>query len=221
LKARDALVRSRTLLINHVRGSVKSFGGRIRSCSAAAFARAAEGDVPALMYEALAPVLELIDTLTKQIRDYDAQVEEICEQSYPETSRLRQVAGVGPLTALCYVLVVEDPKRFARARSVGPYLGLVPRQDDSGGYSPQLSISKAGNAFCRRLLVQASHYVLGPFGPDCDLKRWGVAIAARGGKNAKKRAVVAVARKLAVLLCQLWTGGERYAPLYNAELRAA
>lgn len=73
----------------------------------------------------------------------------------------------------------------------------------------------------RRLLVSSAHYILGPFGPDTDLRRWGLTLAARGGKNAKKRAVVALARKLAVLLHRLWSTGEVYEPLRNASKRGA
>jgi len=220
LKARDALVRSRTLLINHVRGSVKSFGARLPSCSAESFARQVEARLPALLYGALAPLLELIASLTQQIRAFDREIEEACEEAYPETAPLRQVAGVGALTALCYVLVLEDPSRFPQRRAVGKYLGLIPRLEESSTWSPELPISKAGNQFCRRLLVQAAHYILGPFGPDTDLRRWGLGLANRGGKSAKKRAVVAVARKLAVLLHRLWTTGERYEPLRHARVLA-
>lgn len=220
LKGRDALVRSRTLLINHVRGSVKSFGTRLSACSAESFAHAIGSEIPPLLSAALAPVVELIQRLTQQIRAYDRQVEEISATRYPETASLRQISGVGALTALCYVLVLEDPTRFVERRSVGAYLGLTPRVERSGMSAPELPISKAGHALCRRLLVQAAHYILGPFGPDTDLRRWGLALAARGGKNAKKRAVVALARKLSVLLHRLWTTGERYEPLHLAAAAA-
>ena len=126
---------------------------------------------------------------------------------------IARVAGVGPLTALAYVLTLEDPDRFAGSRAVGAYLGLRPKQASSGTRTPQLRITKAGDGMLRRLLVGSAHYILGPFGPDCDLRRWGLRLAARGGKNAKKRAVVAVARKLAVLLHRLWVTGDRYQAL--------
>ena len=134
----------------------------------------------------------------------------------PETLLLRQVPGVGSLTALAYVLTIEDPTRFADARAVGSYLGLRPRRADSGARSPQLHVTKAGDEMLRRLLVGATHYILGPFGPDTDLRRWGLALAARGGKRGKRIAVVAVARKLSVLLLRLWVTGEAYEPLRNA-----
>jgi len=160
-----------------------------------------------------------IGSLTERIRDYDRKLETISRKCYPETELLRQVEGIGPLTALTFVLTLEDPHRFERSRSVGAYLGLVPVRDQSGERDPQRRISKEGDELLRRLLVGGAHYVLGPFGSDSDLRRHGEKIAARGGKNAKKRAVVAVGRKLSVLLHHLWVTGELYDPLYNAHRR--
>jgi transposase len=165
---------------------------------------------------ALGPILETIGSLTRHIREYDRQLETISKETYPETELLRQVEGVGPLTALTFVLTVEDPHRFERSRSVGAYLGLVPASDRSGDRDPQKRISKEGDEMLRKLLVSGAHYILGPFGSDSDLRRHGEKIASRGGKNAKKRAVVAVARKLAVLLHSLWMSAEVYEPLRNA-----
>ena len=213
LHARDALVRTRTQLISHTRGVVKALGGRLPRCSAEAFARRASGDVPAELQPALAPVLAQVQQVTAAIRAFDRELERRCAEQYPATARLRQVSGVGPVTALAYVLVLEDPRRFARSRAVGAYLGLRPRRSQSGERDPQLGITKGGNPFRRRLLVQGAQYILGPRGPDCDLRRHGERIAARGGKNAKKRAVIAVARKLAVLLHHLWISGAVYEPL--------
>jgi transposase len=136
---------------------------------------------------------------------------------YPETELLRQVQGVGVVTSLTYVLTVEDPKRFRRSREAGCYAGLRPGRRRSGKSDPQMRISKEGDQYLRRILVQAGHYILGPHGEDSDLRRWGLKLAARGGKNAKKRAVVAVARKLAVLLHHLWVTGEVYEPLHNSQ----
>jgi transposase len=213
LRARDGLVRARTQLINHVRGAVKAVGGRVPASSAPAFARHAAGHLPPVLVPALAPVLEQIATLTDQIRAMERQLATLATTRYPETARLRQVPGVGPLIALCYVLTLEDPHRFASSRSIGAYLGLCPRQADSGAYHPQLRISKRGDAMLRRLLVNGAQYILGPFGRDTDLRRWGLQLTARGGKNAKKRAVIAVARKLATLLHHLWIGERPYEPV--------
>lgn len=211
IRARDQLVGARTKLINHLRGAVKSSGGRITACSAEAFAGRARHQIPLELRSASEPVLSAIADLTKCIHEMDKQVERVAEE-YPAVARLRQVAGVGVLTALAFVLLVEDPQRFKRSRDVGPYFGLVPRLDESSDSSPQLGITKAGDELGRRLLVSAAQYILGPFGPECDLRRHGEAIAARGGKNAKKRAVVAVARKLTVVLHHLWVSGASYEP---------
>lgn len=212
IRARDQLVRTRTKLINHIRGSVKSLGGRITRCSAEAFVRRAQREIPAEVRVASEPLLEVIAYLTKQIHKMDAQVERLAETEYPAVARLRQVPGVGALTGLAFVLLVEDPKRFEHSRGVGAYFGLVPQLDESSDSSPQLGITKTGDELGRRLLVSAAQYILGPFGPECDLRRFGEAIAVRGGKNAKKRAVVAVARKLSVLLHRLWVTGGAYDP---------
>jgi transposase len=216
LRARDCLVRSRTQLINHVRGAVKAWGGRLPASSAPAFVTKAAPSVPLELRSALDPLLELIATLTREIRGLEHQLERVATERYPETQRLRQPSGVGLLTALCYVLTLEDPGRFRRSRAVGPYLGLCPRRDQSGSRDAQLRITKRGDAMLRRLLVSGAQYILGPFGPDTDLRRWGLRLAARGGKNAKKRAVVAVARKLATLLHRLWVSGAEYQPLRPA-----
>lgn len=216
LRSRDALIRSRTLLINHARGIVKSSGARLPSCTANCFASKAAPAVPAALHPALSPILETITSLSQQIREYDRHIEQLCQDQYPETKLLRKVSGVGPITALAYVLTLEDPKRFIKSRDVGPAIGLVPRRDQSGDHDPQLRITKTGDAYLRRLLVSSAQYILGPFGPDCDLRIWGLKLAERGGKNAKKRAVVGVARKLAVLLHHLWKTGEIYDPCYLA-----
>lgn len=216
LQARDVVVGARTTLINCVRGTVKAFGQRLASCSADVFAGRVRAEVPAALSPALTPLLDEIAALTQRIHAYDRVLEQMAAERYPETARLRQVSGVGVLTALAYVLVLEDPRHFPVPRAVGSYLGLVSRLDESGDWQPQLPITKAGNALVRRLLVQAAHYILGPFGPDTALRRWGEGLMRRGGKNAKKRAVVAVARKLAVLLHRLWATGAAYEPLRHA-----
>jgi transposase len=210
LLARDGLVRARTQLINQVRGFAKSLGSRIPSSSSEVFPKRVREAVSEDLFPGLATMLGMIEQLTLEIRSMDRDVERLCRERYPETGGLRQIPGVGPLTALAFVLTLEDPHRFAKSRDVGAYLGLRPRQRDSGGLRPQLRITKAGDALVRRLLVTAAHYILGPFGPDTDLRRFGLRLAVRGGKAAKKRAAVAVARKLAVLLHRLWITGEAY-----------
>jgi len=217
LRSRDALVRSRTLLINHVRGVVKSTGARIPSSSASSFPSRAAGSLPESLRPALAPILETVRALNLEIRSYDRQIEDLCTSKYPDCQRLRSIHGVGPITALAFVLTLENPRRFEKSREVGPALGLVPRRDQSGKQDPQLHITKTGNTYLRRLLVSCAQYILGPFGPDCDLRRWGLQLAGRGGRNAKKRAVVAVARKLAIVLHRLWKTGEDYNPEHSSQ----
>jgi transposase len=217
IRSRQALVGARTQLVNHVRGAVKSFGARLPKCPARSFHKRAPEHIPEALLPALGPVLETIGSLTERIRDYERQLEAIAKERYPqETELLRQVEGVGPLTALTFVLTLEDPYRFEKSRSVGAYLGLVPASEKSGDRDPQRRISKEGDEMLRKLLVGSAHYILAPFGGDSDLRRHGQKIASRGGKNAKKRAAVAVARKLCVLLHSLWVTGELYDPLYNA-----
>lgn len=211
LQARDSLVRARTALINAVRGLVKSSGQRIASCSAESFCKQAQKAVPDQLKPALDGLLAMIAELTRQIREYDAQVTALCKR-YAETDVMRTVPGVGPITALAFALVIEEPSRFAKSRLLGAYLGLVPRRDQSGASDPQLRITKAGNGMVRRLLVSAAQYILGPFAPPSDLRQWGLDKARAGSKAAKKKAVVAVARKLAVLLHRLWVSGKPYDP---------
>ena len=213
LRARDALVAARTELINATGGLVKSMGARLPKCSSPSFAQKVEEAVPAQVREALLPLVRMTAALSDCIHGYDEKIEKLGSEKYGHTALLRQVKGVGPITALAYVLTLENPERFVKSRDVGPYLGLVPKQEDSGESQPQLGISKSGDTMLRKLLVGSAHYILGPFGPDTDLRRYGLRLCERGGKNAKKRAAVAVARKLAVLLHCLWVSGEVYEPL--------
>ena len=220
VRSRQVMIGCRTQLVNHVRGAVKSFGARLPKCPARSFHKRAAAHIPEALRPALEPILQQIASLTERIRDFDRRLVAVSEEHYPhETELLRQVEGIGPLTALSFVLTLEDPYRFERSRSVGAYLGLVAARDQSGDRDPQKRISKEGDEMLRRLLVGSAHYILGPFGSDSDLRRHGEKIASRGGKNAKKRAAVAVARKISVLLHRLWVSREVYEPLYNAHRR--
>lgn len=216
IRTRDMAVQVRSKLISHLRGAVKSFGGRLSKCSTEAFVNTTRKEVPEAMKTALDPIFDQIDQLTKTINSYERQVLKLVEQRYPEVEMVAQIKGVGALTGLAFVLVLEDARRFARSRSVGPFLGLTSKKDQSGDSDPQRGITKAGNRLLRRLLVQSAHYIQGPFGEESDLRRHGEKIAARGGKRAKKRATIAVARKLSVLMHRLWVSGETYEPLRNS-----
>jgi len=217
LRARHTVVGARTKLICSVRGLVKSDGTRLPRCSTASFHKIDRINVPEALRDALEPLFNQIGLLTEQIRKYDKEVKQMCKEAYPETELLRQVNGVGELVSLAFVLTIDNPERFDKSRDVGPYLGLIPRQYDSGDSHPQMRITKTGDRMVRQLLTQSAQYILGPFGKDSDLKRHGLKLAAQGGKNGKKRATVAVARKLAVLLHSLWVTTEIYEPLRNSE----
>jgi transposase len=220
IRARAGLVRARTALVNTVRGLAKSYGERLRGCNVRNMnPEKAEGLSPELQ-RALEPLLAGIETLSERIVEYNERIEKLARESYPQVARLQQVKGVGTLIALTYLLTLEDAHRFRKSRDVGSYLGLQPGRRNSGQSEPQMHISKEGDPYLRTLLVQGAHHILGPFGVDSDLRRWGLKLAERGGRNGKKRAVIATARKLAVLLHRLWVSGEAYEPLRNSNQRA-
>jgi transposase len=216
IRARAELVSARTALVNAARGLVKSYGQRLPKCGTQQVSRELAADLNAELREVLEPLLREIESLNERIQEYEDRMEKIAKESYPQVARLKQVKGVGTQIALTYVLTIEDPHRFPKSREVGCFLGLRPGRRDSGESQPQMHITKEGDRYLRTMLVQGAHYILGPFGEDSDLRRWGQKLSARGGKNAKKRAVVAVARKLAVLLHRLWVSGEVYEPLRNS-----
>jgi len=214
VRARDVAVQSRTKIINAVRGIVKSTGRRLPKSSTLTFARKAKDACPEALLPALLPLLRVIEELTREIELYEKLVSKKAETEYPETNAIRTIHGVGPLTALAFVLLLNnDRSRFRRSRDVGCYIGLRPKQRESGQRAPQLGITKAGDPLLRRLATQCAQYILGPFGKDSALRRWGLSLALRGGKNAKKRAVIAVARKLVILMHRIWITQEVSEPL--------
>ena len=210
IRVRAALVDTRTSLVNTARGLVKAMGERLPSCDADSLNVEKMDALPPAMRVTLRPLLEQVESLTEKIQAADEQLEQIARIEYPETKLLRQVKGVGVLIALTFVLTVEDRERFQKSRDVGCYVGLRPKRSESGQSQPQLRITKEGDRYLRKMLVQGAHLILNRRGPDTDLKRWGLKLAERGGKNAKKRAVIAVARKLATLLHHLWIGERPY-----------
>ena len=216
IRARAGLVSARTALINAARGLVKSDGERLRKCGSFQVSREIGSGLSTELREALQPLLREVESLNERIQEYDRRIEKMAKERYPEVALLKQVKGVGDVIATTYVLRIEDPHRFRKSRDAGCFVGLQPGRRNSGESEPQMHISKQGDEYLRTLLVQGAHYILGPFGEDSDLRRWGQKLAERGGKNAKKRAVVAVARKLAVLLHRLWVSGEVYEPLRNS-----
>ncbi len=216
IKCRDGLVGCRTNLVNTVRGLLKSQGISVPSSSTDAFAKKVLSVLPKELSPIFKDLISTIEVLTTKIKRFDKRINKICEKKYPEAIHLQQIKGVGPITSLAFILTLEEHSRFAKSRDVGAFLGLVPKKDQSGEIDKQLSITKSGNCYMRSILVSASHYILGPFGEDCDLRRYGLRIAERGGKATKRKAVVAVARKLAVLMHSLWKSGEIYDPLRNS-----
>jgi transposase len=218
IRVRAALVEARTSLVNTARGLAKAFGERLPVCDADQMGVVQAASLPLELQQALEPLLKEVESLTEKIQESDQKVEQIARNDYPETRLLQQIRGVGPLIALTFVLTVEDKDRFQKSRDVGCYVGLRPRRNDSGQSQPQLRITKEGDPYLRKMLVQGAQYILSRRGPDTDLKRWGLHLAQHGGKRAKKKAVVAVARKLGILLHRLWVTGEVYEPLRNARL---
>jgi transposase len=217
IKVREALVRSRVNQMNSVRFLLKSLGLPVPAGSkATTFVRKLRAALDPATCALVEPLLAMIDALNARIKELDERLEKMAAADYPATARLQQIPGVGPLTALCFVLTLESPERFGRTRDVGAYLGLAPRRDQSGNCDKQLPITKAGNTQLRCLLVNCAHYILGPFGPPSHLRDAGLRLCARGGASAKKRAVIAVARKLSVTLLALWKSGADYQALPQA-----
>jgi len=218
IRMRDNLIETRTRLISSVRGVVKATGARLPDCETTRFPQQVTDVIPEPLRAALAPMLEVIDQLNEQLYEYDCLLAHWALTRYTESSRLTQVKGVGTLTALTFMLTVGDKERFSRTRDIGSFLGLRPRLDQSGDSHPQLRITKAGDGLLRKTLVECAQYMLGPFGQDSDLRRWGLKMIenGNGSKRARQRAVVGVARRLAVLLMSLWKSGQSYDPLRHS-----
>ena len=214
LQARELLVSQRAAIVLTIKGLVKAAGVRLTG-STASFHKDLISKIPRHLQASCIPLVKVLETLTHEIKEVTKELEKLAQTHYPVTKLLRQIRGVGIITALSFVLVIGNPKRFQNRGRLSSYIGLAPAQRSSGAQNPQLGITKQGNPFLRKILVQAAHYILGHLGEDCDLQRWGLALCERGGKNAKKRAVVAVARKLATVMLALWKSGEEYKPLYN------
>jgi len=220
LKTRQKLVGVRASLVNHCRGVVKTVGERLPGCSTPSFHKKVRGHIPESLVPALEPLVVEIGRLTEQIKTMDYQLAQVSKR-YPQTTVMQQIKGVGPITSLAYALIIEDPLRFSKSRQVGAYVGLCPGRRQSGKRDPQLRITKRGDKLLRSLLVSCAHYILGPFGEECDLRRFGLRLSESGGKKAKRVATVAVARKLAVLMHHLWVSGQVYDPLFNQQLESA
>lgn len=220
LKSRDGLVQARTKLVNMIRGFIKATGNRLPSKSTESF-HFLKTEVPLELMPALEPIFEVLESLATQIRGLDRQLEKLQQEHYPDTNVMTKVRGVGALTALAIRLTLANASRFKRSRDAAAYLGLCPAMHESGKLKRDLGITKCGDPFVRKLLVQAAHYILGPFGEDCDLRRWGTKLMNRGGGGNRKRAATAVARKLATILHRLWMDQSEYEPLRSQPASAA
>ena len=217
IKSRDLIVGVRSKLVSSVRGQLKAFGVKPPTCDAGSFPKKIKECIPEGLELAVYPLLDTMVDLNKRIKRLEKEIESLCRNKYPDAKLLQQVNGVGPITALAFVLTLESPHRLHSSRDVGPFLGLVPKKDSSGDVDKELSITKAGNKYLRRLLVGSAQYILGPFGKDCDLKRFGERIIERSPtKSNKRKAVVATARKLAVLLHSIWLNRSEYTSFRNS-----
>jgi transposase len=196
IRVRSALVEARTSLVNAARGLAKAMGTRLPSCEIEDLSVEQMEGFPEKLSEQLKPLFEEVKSLTDKIQELDGKLEQIARTEYPETQLLRQVSEVGPLIALRFILTVDDCDRFAKSRDVGCYVGLRPKRSDSGESQPQLRITKEGDIYLRKLLVQGAHCILRKRGPDTDLKR--------SGSQAGR------------LLHRLWVTGEVYEPLRNS-----
>ena len=201
IKARDLLVKEKTCIINAIRGFLRSLGIDDTQYSSETINQIYD-ELPKKLKQNLRGLFETLTSINTNIKNYDKRIAKI-SKDYPETETLQQIKGVGPLIALSFALIIGDANRFT-SRECSSYTGLAPKRDQSGDVDKQLGISKCGNKLLRRLLVQGAQYIMGPFGEDCDLRDFGKRIAQRGGGIARKKAKVAVARKLAITMLALW-----------------
>lgn len=225
IRVRNELVQARTSLINAARGQAKSLGHRLEKCDADQAGVEMTKEFPEPIQAILNPMLELAAEITVKIKAAEQKIHQIAQRYSKDLKVLDAICGVGELTSLAFALTIDEKQRFGKSRQIGPYLGMVPGQSQSGARDPQQRITKQGDRMMRFLLVQCAHCILRRDAPDCDLKRWGwskIEVLKNGkGKPRKKKVIVAVARKLAVLMHRLWVSGEVYDPLYNAKQQAA
>jgi len=210
IKLRDSLVRARVGLINSLRFTLKSLGYRTANPSTERFHKVVKSGLPPYVVQVIAPSVQALEELSVRIKLLEQEISTLARSKYPDTAWLEQIPGVGSITALYFVLKIEEPTRFERTRDVGAFIGLCPRRDQSGESDPQLRISKRGDAYLRRLLVSSAQYIMGPFAPPTALRQYGLNLATGGSPRDKKRAVIAVARKLAVLMLTLWKNRSSY-----------
>ena len=215
--ARNMLISQRTQTINQIRGFAKSMGHRIECSSTEKFHELSKADWPRELEECAWPLMGVLKTVNLKIKAYDRLIERLAERPEfkPMVERVREVYGVGVIGSTVFVAAIGGrPDRFDHARDVGPYLGMTPKQDQSGDDDKQLHITHAGADIVRATLVECAGVVMMSNAKDTDLKLKGLRIAMHGGGIAKKKAKVAVARALAVTMLALLKDPEReYVPL--------
>jgi transposase len=193
---------------NQIRGLLKNLGLIIGRAKMNVFAvRAAEliEDRPELA-AAVGPLLKAREAIEQQIADFDRKVMRLARDN-AQVRRFMTTPGVGAITALCFLATIDDPTRFKRSRSVGAYLGLTTRRYASGEIDWTGRISKCGDAMLRSYLYEAANVLLTRVAKWSALKAWGIRLAKRSGL---RKAKVAVARKLAVILHRMWVDGTEF-----------
>lgn len=216
-RGRNELICVRTKLISQLRGFAKSIGFRIEDCSTERFHKLSKGDWPVDLETVAWPLMDVIEVVNLKIKAFEKSIKDLSEQ--PEfkgmVDRVRLVYGVGDIGATAFVAAIGGyPDRFEHSRDAGCYLGLVPKQDQSGDKDKQLHITRAGSCLVRTVLIECAGVVLQSNAKETDLKLKGLRISMNGGLIARKKARTAVARGLAVTMLALLKNPDReYIPL--------
>ena len=220
---RNLLVKQRTGIVVQLRAIAKSMGFRIAKCQAAGFHNLDRKAWPEGFRDIAWPMLKNLEQLAVTIKTYEKQIRELAETPTfkAQVERLMEIRYVGLFVATGFIAVTGgDMDRFEKPRDIGPWLGVTPRQDQSGDIDRQCHITKAGSKMLRWKLAECAQRVLQKNSADTDLKVKGLRICARGGKIAKGKSITAVARGLAVLMvAMLKKPNEQYVPLSDAKAK--
>lgn len=222
-EARQLLMGQRTALINQIRNFAKSSGFRLPDCSTERFHDLDRSSWTAEFEQTVWPMMDMVKAVNMKLAAYDSMIGRLAEEPEfkAQVERAMEVYGVGVVGSTALVAAIGgDVSRFGRARDVAPYLGLVPKRSQSGESDPQLGMTKAGNGLVRKVLVECANVVMKANSRDTDLKLKGLRISTRGGGISRKKAKVAVARGLAVLMVALLKDPAReYVPLSEEGLK--
>jgi len=206
LRVRSVILQSRSRAINCVRGLLRTFGISFPVGYPEAFPRRVrEKELPDSLKEMVAPLLETIEYLSQKVAILDKKIENTVVTD-PITKSFQEIPGIGPIIAFAFVTCIDNPDRFGKSRSVGAFLGLRPRLRESGGKTQLGRISKEGDVGLRSLLVQGAQAMLRS-NKSCALKSWAENLIPRIGK---RKATVALARKLAVVMHRMWVTNQPY-----------